>query len=110
MALFRLLRSGDPAVPTGACSRSVDVAQVFDLRFTPGLRLRSRTVDGLAEPCGRRCLVPHEYPGDRAAEGRNRVDPALAAQIRVLEDEVTLLRRRLTESPRHVRLLEERLA
>jgi proteasome-associated ATPase len=34
----------------------------------------------------------------------------LAAQIRVLEDEVTLLRRRLTESPRHVRLLEERLA
>ena len=54
--------------------------------------------------------MPHEYPGDRAAEGRNRVDPALAAQIRVLEDEVTLLRRRLTESPRHVRLLEERLA
>jgi proteasome-associated ATPase len=54
--------------------------------------------------------VPHEYPGDRAAEGRNRIDPALAAQIRVLEDEVTLLRRRLTESPRHVRLLEERLA
>ncbi|TML95451.1 MAG: proteasome ATPase [Actinobacteria bacterium] len=64
----------------------------------------------MAEPCGRRCLVPHEYPGDRAAEGRNRIDPALAAQIRVLEDEVTLLRRRLTESPRHVRLLEERLA
>ncbi len=54
--------------------------------------------------------MPHEYPGDRAAEGRDRVDPALAAQIRVLEDEVTLLRRRLTESPRHVRLLEERLA
>jgi proteasome-associated ATPase len=54
--------------------------------------------------------VPHEYPGDRAAEGRDRIDPALAAQIRVLEDEVTLLRRRLTESPRHVRLLEERLA
>jgi proteasome-associated ATPase len=54
--------------------------------------------------------VPHEFPGDRAAEGRNRIDPAVAAQIRVLEDEVTLLRRRLTESPRHVRLLEERLA
>jgi proteasome-associated ATPase len=53
--------------------------------------------------------VPHDYPGDRAAEGRDRIDPALAAQIRVLEDEVTLLRRRLTESPRHVRLLEERL-
>ncbi|MGH3673752.1 MAG: proteasome ATPase [Pseudonocardiaceae bacterium] len=54
--------------------------------------------------------MPHEFPGDRAAEGRNRIDPAVAAQIRVLEDEVTLLRRRLTESPRHVRLLEERLA
>ncbi|MGH3763894.1 MAG: proteasome ATPase [Pseudonocardiaceae bacterium] len=54
--------------------------------------------------------MPHDYPGDRAAEGRDRIDPALAAQIRVLEDEVTLLRRRLTESPRHVRLLEERLA
>ncbi|HVE95407.1 MAG TPA: proteasome ATPase, partial [Pseudonocardiaceae bacterium] len=38
------------------------------------------------------------------------MDPTLAAQIRILEDEVTLLRRRLTESPRHVRLLEERLA
>ncbi|MGH3685429.1 MAG: proteasome ATPase [Pseudonocardiaceae bacterium] len=54
--------------------------------------------------------MPHDYPGDRAAEGRDRIDPALAAQIRVLEDEVTLLRRRLTESPRHIRLLEERLA
>jgi proteasome-associated ATPase len=54
--------------------------------------------------------VPHDYSSDRAAEGRDRIDPALAAQIRVLEDEVTLLRRRLTESPRHVRLLEERLA
>ncbi|MGH3721254.1 MAG: proteasome ATPase [Pseudonocardiaceae bacterium] len=54
--------------------------------------------------------MPHDYSGDRAAEGRDRIDPALAAQIRVLEDEVTLLRRRLTESPRHVRLLEERLA
>jgi proteasome-associated ATPase len=54
--------------------------------------------------------VPHDYSGDRAADGRDRIDPALAAQIRVLEDEVTLLRRRLTESPRHFRLLEERLA
>ncbi len=54
--------------------------------------------------------MQHDYPGDRSPEGRDRIDPALAAQIRVLEDEVTLLRRRLTESPRHVRLLEERLA
>ncbi|MEO7195700.1 MAG: proteasome ATPase [Pseudonocardiaceae bacterium] len=38
------------------------------------------------------------------------MDPALTAQIRVLEDEVALLRRRVTDSPRHVRLLEERLA
>lgn len=54
--------------------------------------------------------MPHDFSSDRSAEGRDRIDPALAAQIRVLEDEVTLLRRRLTESPRHVRLLEERLA
>jgi proteasome-associated ATPase len=54
--------------------------------------------------------VAHDHPSDRTAGGRDRIDPTLAAQIRVLEDEVTLLRRRLTESPRHVRLLEERLA
>jgi proteasome-associated ATPase len=33
----------------------------------------------------------------------------LATQVSFLEDEVAVLRRRLTESPRHVRLLEERL-
>ena len=54
--------------------------------------------------------MAHDHPSDRTAGGRDRIDPILAAQIRVLEDEVTLLRRRLTESPRHVRLLEERLA
>jgi proteasome-associated ATPase len=54
--------------------------------------------------------VAHDHPSDRIGGGRDRIDPTLAAQIRVLEDEVTLLRRRLTESPRHVRLLEERLA
>ncbi|HEY6424022.1 MAG TPA: proteasome ATPase [Pseudonocardiaceae bacterium] len=54
--------------------------------------------------------MQHDHPGDRTAAGRDRIDPDLAAQIRVLEDEVTLLRRRVTESPRHVRLLEERLA
>jgi proteasome-associated ATPase len=53
--------------------------------------------------------VQHDHPSDWPADGRG-IDPDLAAQIRVLEDEVTLLRRRLTESPRHVRLLEERLA
>ncbi len=54
--------------------------------------------------------MQHDHPIDRIGGGRDRIDPTLAAQIRVLEDEVTLLRRRLTESPRHVRLLEERLA
>ena len=34
----------------------------------------------------------------------------LAAQVRFLEDEISLLRRKLTESPRHTRLLEQRLA
>nr|WP_232664180.1 proteasome ATPase [Pseudonocardia sp. TRM90224] len=33
-----------------------------------------------------------------------------AAQIRFLEEEVALLRRKLTESPRHARVLEQRLA
>ncbi|MCE3552064.1 proteasome ATPase [Pseudonocardia sp. RS11V-5] len=33
-----------------------------------------------------------------------------AAQIRYLEEEVAMLRRKLTESPRHARLLEQRLA
>ena len=53
--------------------------------------------------------MAYDHPSDRTAGGRDRIDPTLDAQIRVLEDEVTLLRRRLTESPRHVRLLEERL-
>jgi len=35
---------------------------------------------------------------------------ALATQVSFLEEEVTLLRRRLTDSPRHLRVLEERLA
>ncbi|WP_245645820.1 proteasome ATPase [Pseudonocardia acaciae] len=34
----------------------------------------------------------------------------MTAQIRFLEDEVSLLRRKLTESPRHARILEQRLA
>ncbi|MGH3871469.1 MAG: proteasome ATPase [Pseudonocardiaceae bacterium] len=54
--------------------------------------------------------MQHDHPNDRTGEGRDRIDPTLVAQIRILEDEVTLLRRRLTESPRHVRLLEERFA
>ena len=39
------------------------------------------------------------------------LEPAeAAAQIRFLEEEVALLRRKLTESPRHARVLEQRLA
>ncbi|WP_181779545.1 proteasome ATPase [Pseudonocardia pini] len=45
-------------------------------------------------------------PGDGGA-----LTPAeAAAQIRYLEEEVAMLRRKLTESPRHARLLEQRLA
>jgi proteasome-associated ATPase len=45
-------------------------------------------------------------PGDSGA-----LSPAeAAAQIRYLEEEVAMLRRKLTESPRHARLLEQRLA
>ncbi|GAA2983524.1 proteasome-associated ATPase [Actinokineospora diospyrosa] len=42
--------------------------------------------------------------------GRERPEVSEAAQIRFLEEEVALLRRKLTESPRHSRLLEQRLA
>jgi proteasome-associated ATPase len=57
-----------------------------------------------------------EGPGGRSPDER---DPStgsagssseLTAQIRFLEDEVSLLRRKLTESPRHARILEQRLA
>jgi proteasome-associated ATPase len=42
--------------------------------------------------------------------GRELSAAEAAAQIRFLEDEVALLRRKLTESPRHARILEQRLA
>ena len=48
-------------------------------------------------------------PGD--AHGHGELSPTeAAAQIRFLEEEVALLRRKITESPRHVRILEQRLA
>ncbi len=53
--------------------------------------------------------MQHDHPGDRS-DKTPRDEAQVTAQIRALEDEVTLLRRRITESPRHVRLLEERLA
>jgi proteasome-associated ATPase len=56
--------------------------------------------------------MQHDRPGGRPddEEGRVRSAAELQRQIGFLEDEVALLRRKLTESPRHVRLLEERLA
>ncbi len=50
-------------------------------------------------------------PGTREpGEGGDLTPAEAAAQIRFLEEEVALLRRKLTESPRHARLLEQRLA
>jgi proteasome-associated ATPase len=49
-------------------------------------------------------------PEGRSSEGRQLSAAEAAAQIRFLEDEVALLRRKLTESPRHARILEQRLA
>jgi len=50
----------------------------------------------------------HQPGGDA---GSGALSPAeAAAQIRYLEEEVAMLRRKLTESPRHARLLEQRLA
>ncbi|MEN8113576.1 MAG: proteasome ATPase [Actinomycetota bacterium] len=40
---------------------------------------------------------------------RNEEDERLEAQVRLLEEEITVLRRRLQDAPRRVRLLEERL-
>jgi proteasome-associated ATPase len=53
----------------------------------------------------------YDGPGRREQGGGGDLSPAeAAAQIRFLEEEVALLRRKLTESPRHARVLEQRLA
>ncbi|TWP44807.1 proteasome ATPase [Lentzea tibetensis] len=57
--------------------------------------------------------MQHGHPGSQPDEGgelNQGNNSELTAQIRFLEDEIALLRRKLTESPRHVRLLEQRLA
>jgi proteasome-associated ATPase len=46
--------------------------------------------------------------GSRAARHDDQVQ-GLTTQISFLEEEVAVLRRRLADAPRHVRLLEERL-
>jgi proteasome-associated ATPase len=52
----------------------------------------------------------YEGPERPTPEERGLSAAELSAQIRFLEDEVSLLRRKLTESPRHARILEQRLA
>jgi proteasome-associated ATPase len=58
--------------------------------------------------------MQHDRPGSQPEEGGERnlgqSSAELTAQIRFLEDEVALLRRKISESPRHTRLLEQRLA
>jgi proteasome-associated ATPase len=63
--------------------------------------------------------MQHDHPGGRPEEadeqgsGEERTtgnERSESAQIRFLEEEAALLRRKLTESPRHARLLEQRLA
>jgi proteasome-associated ATPase len=58
--------------------------------------------------------MQHDHPGSQPDEGGERSigqsNAELSAQIRFLEDEVALLRRKISESPRHTRLLEQRLA
>ena len=63
--------------------------------------------------------MQHDRPSSQPEEGgEHRIDQSrigqsnveLSAQIRFLEDEVALLRRKANESPRHTRLLEQRLA
>ena len=56
-------------------------------------------------------MNPYDGPGRRDPGDRGELSPSeAAAQIRFLEEEVALLRRKLTESPRHARVLEQRLA
>jgi proteasome-associated ATPase len=50
----------------------------------------------------------HGQPGDASRRGSRRSED-LSAEVTALQDEVEALRRKLTESPRHVRALEERV-
>ncbi|MFC4947733.1 proteasome ATPase [Pseudonocardia sp. GCM10023141] len=56
-------------------------------------------------------MNPYDGPGRREPGDHGELSPAeAAAQLRFLEEEVALLRRKLTESPRQARVLEQRLA
>ncbi|HEX5115689.1 MAG TPA: proteasome ATPase, partial [Pseudonocardiaceae bacterium] len=58
--------------------------------------------------------MQHDRPGSLPDEGGERnngqSNAELTAQIRFLEDEVALLRRKINDAPRNTRLLEQRLA
>ncbi|MEU6131444.1 proteasome ATPase [Saccharopolyspora sp. NPDC047091] len=57
--------------------------------------------------------MQHDRPGSRPEEGGEQQpggQAELNSQIRLLQDEVALLRRKLNESPQQARLLEKRLA
>ncbi|MHA6800356.1 proteasome ATPase [Bounagaea algeriensis] len=57
--------------------------------------------------------MQHDRPGnlpEQGGEQQNRSNAELRDQIRLLEDEVATLRRKLNESPQQVRVLEKRLA
>ena len=55
-------------------------------------------------------MNPYDDGPGRRGSGDELSPAEAAAQIRYLEEEVALLRRKLTESPRHARILEQRLA
>ncbi len=56
-------------------------------------------------------MNPYDGPGSREPGGHAELSPAEAtAQIRFLEEEVALLRRKIAESPRNAGILEQRLA
>src|SRR5262245_35267492 len=85
---------------------------VFFCRSSPVPCQVSRNSGGGAD-------MQHDRPGGRPEEADEHGagpepgtghEPSEAAQIRFLEEEVALLRRKLTESPRHTRILEQRLA
>ncbi len=56
-------------------------------------------------------IVASDSDDQETGASRNEKDVhELTTQVSFLEEEVSMLRRRLTESPRHLRVLEERLA
>ena len=57
--------------------------------------------------------MQHDRPGSQPEEGGEQQpgdQTELRSQVRLLEDEVALLRRKLNESPQQARLLDKRLA